>query len=109
MSVGTCNLGNRGRVRPTVGAGASACPHLAPQHVRDLHAVVVDDAGKVVGGEAVRLQQYLVVDGRVGKLHRSVHHITHHGGTGLWNLNVGTRQMCMGDSDWEWKLGVNKN
>ena len=34
----------------------------APDHVGDVHQVVVDDVGEVVGGVAVGLQQHLVLD-----------------------------------------------
>ena len=36
--------------------------HLASQNVRDAHLVVVDDIGKVVGREAVRLAQDKVLE-----------------------------------------------
>ena len=34
----------------------------APHHVGDVHQVVVDDVGEVVGGVAVRLEEHLVLD-----------------------------------------------
>ena len=40
-------------------------PLLGPEHVADLHIVVVDHVGEVVCGEAVGLEQYEVVDQRV--------------------------------------------
>ena len=39
-----------------------ADPLLAPQHVADVHQMVVHDHGQVVGGEAVGLDQHLHVD-----------------------------------------------
>ena len=33
----------------------------APDHMGDAHQVVVDDVGEVIGGQAVPLQQHLVV------------------------------------------------
>ena len=37
-------------------------PLLGADHVGDLHQVIVDDVGEMVGGEAVGLHQHLVVD-----------------------------------------------
>ena len=34
----------------------------APHHMRDIHEMVVDDIGKIVGGISVRLQKNLVLD-----------------------------------------------
>lgn len=43
--------------------GAAPQPYLAPDDVRHLHEVVVDDVGKVVGREAVRLDEDKVLFG----------------------------------------------
>ena len=45
--------------------GGGGDPLLGADDVGDLHEVVVDDVGEVVGGEAVGLEQDLVVDVRV--------------------------------------------
>ena len=42
--------------------GRGGDPLLGADDVGDLHEVVVDDVGEVVGGEAVGLQQDLIVD-----------------------------------------------
>ena len=42
--------------------GRGGYPLFGADDVGDLHEVVVDDVGEVVGGEAVGLHQYLIVD-----------------------------------------------
>ena len=42
--------------------GGGGDPFLGADHVGDVHEVVVDDVGEVVGGEAVGLEEDLVVD-----------------------------------------------
>ena len=34
----------------------------APHHMGNVHQVVVDDVGKIVGGVAVRLEEHLILD-----------------------------------------------
>jgi len=46
-------------------------PLVCPHHVGDLHQVVVDDVGQVIGGEAVTLEQHLVVELGVVEGHRA--------------------------------------
>jgi hypothetical protein len=50
-------------------------PVLAAEDVRDAHGVIVDDDGEVVRGEAVGLQQDLVLDGAQWPLDVSVHEV----------------------------------
>lgn len=54
--------------------------HLPAQDVGDFHVVVVHDAGEVVGGKAVRLEEHLVVDGAVGKGHVAADRVLDHRG-----------------------------
>ena len=42
----------------------------APYHVGDTHEMVVDDVGKVIGGQTVPLQEHLVV--QIGVVHGDV-------------------------------------
>ena len=60
MDVGG-NLPAEGFIQQVVlGGGGQVL--AAPHHVGDVHQVVVDDVGEVVGGVAVRLEEHLVLD-----------------------------------------------
>ena len=48
--------------------GGGGDPLFGADDVGDAHEVVVDDIGQMIGGEAVGLQQNLVVDVVVGEL-----------------------------------------
>jgi len=37
-------------------------PLLAPDHVRDLHQMIINDVGKVIGWHTIRLVQHLVIE-----------------------------------------------
>ena len=58
-----------GLVEPEV-ARRTGEPLLGPEHVADLHLVVVDHVGQVVCGEPVGLEQYEVVHQRVSRRRR---------------------------------------
>jgi hypothetical protein len=53
-------------------------PLLGANHVGDLHQVVVDHVGQVIGRKAVRLEQNLIVDLRVVELHLAAQPIDEH-------------------------------
>ena len=57
----------------------------APDHMGDAHQVVVDDVGKIVGGQTVPFEEYLVV--QRGVVHGDIPKdgVVEGGGSGLWD------------------------
>jgi hypothetical protein len=64
-------------------------PHLAAQHVGDLHEMVIDHHGQMVCRKPVCLQEDLVVNRAVVKRDRAVHHIVNS------CLPAGNLQQCV--------------
>ena len=51
--------------------GRARNPFFAAKDVRDLHEMIVDDVGEMIGRQAVGLHQHLHVDGRPVELDRT--------------------------------------
>ena len=73
-------------------------PLLGADHVRDLHQVIVDDVGEVVGREAVGLEQDLVVDLRVLELHLAAQAIDEHDLAGARHRQPHDERLAGGDA-----------
>ena len=41
---------------------SGAHPFIAADHVGDLHQMVIDNVCEMIGGKAIRFQQYLIID-----------------------------------------------
>src|SRR5690606_3005840 len=68
--------------------GCGVDPLLAAQYVGDLHQVVVDHVGQVVGGQTVGLHQHLHVHLFPGNLDLPTQHVIDHADTVLGDLHA---------------------